>query len=164
MAACHAGNGNIKWGTRDSKAKRAQWTLVVRAKGPICARDGQERARDGHCRARRVLVVRAFLRTSCARQCYKLCKCVFVSFFADLLCCMMSLQILSSHQCAILLNLLKMRQTNRNRHFVEHLMCHFLPTNLIKPFFIFTQQSILILIYSQSYTHLAINIISFISI
>ena len=43
---------------------------------------------------------------------------------------MMSLQNMSSHECVILLNLLKMRQTNPKRHFVEHLMCHSL---LVKP-------------------------------
>ena len=89
MAACHARNGNIKWGTRDNKAKRVQWTLVAHATGAVT-------------RARQALAVRA---TSAANFVN-----VFLSrFFADLLYCMMSLQILSSHQCVILLNLLKMR-------------------------------------------------------
>ena len=82
-------------------------------------------------------------------------KCPFKPLLANLSYYMMSLQNMSSHECAILHNLLKMRQTNPKRHFVEHLMCHLLPTNFIKPVLIFTQQSILILIYNHLYTHLS---------
>ena len=29
MAACHARNGHIRWGTRDSEVKRTQWPLLI---------------------------------------------------------------------------------------------------------------------------------------
>lgn len=106
------------------------------------------------CRARDKCRIVCAMALSHARFC-RTFKCPFKPLLANLSCYMMSLQNMSSHECAILLNLLKMRQTNPKRHFVEHLMCHLLPTNFIKPVLIFTQQSILILIYNHLYTHLS---------